>query len=166
MDWLGNGTKVIIFMNKYKYVFLVVIFGLFLMMLPEEQKNLEQEPMINENNFNELQLSLEGILSKIDGAGKVSVLLSEYSGKETIYQIDKNVSKSSESSDIKQETVLITDSGRNEMGLIRQILSPVYQGAIVVCQGADKAVVRLAIVEAVSKVTGLSSNQISVLKMK
>lgn len=34
-----------------------------------------------------------------------------------------------------------------------------------VCQGADNAAVRLAIVEAVSKVTGLGANRISVLKM-
>jgi stage III sporulation protein AG len=39
-------------------------------------------------------------------------------------------------------------------------------GAIVLCQGADVPSVRLAIVDAVSKVTGLVANQISVLKMK
>ena len=39
-------------------------------------------------------------------------------------------------------------------------------GAIVVCQGGDNATVRLAIIEAVSNVTGLGADKISVLKMK
>ena len=41
-----------------------------------------------------------------------------------------------------------------------------FAGAIVVCQGADNAEVRLRIVEAVSAYTGLGSNRIMVLKMK
>jgi len=39
-------------------------------------------------------------------------------------------------------------------------------GAVIVCQGADDPQVRLSIVDAVSKVTGLGSDKISVLKMK
>ena len=41
-----------------------------------------------------------------------------------------------------------------------------YTGAVILCQGADSATVRLQIVEAVSVYTGLSSNKIMVLKMK
>lgn len=39
-------------------------------------------------------------------------------------------------------------------------------GAVILCQGADAAEVRLHIVEAVSAFTGLGSNRILVLKMK
>jgi hypothetical protein len=42
----------------------------------------------------------------------------------------------------------------------------VYQGAVVLCQGAADAAVRLAVVEAVSKATGLGADKICVLKMK
>ena len=62
--------------------------------------------------------------------------------------------------------MIITDSDRKEEGLITQVDPPVYQGAIIVCQGADRGAVRLAIVEAVSRVTGLGADRISVLKMK
>lgn len=41
-----------------------------------------------------------------------------------------------------------------------------FTGAIILCQGADAAEVRLHIVEAVSAFTGLGSNRILVLKMK
>ena len=41
-----------------------------------------------------------------------------------------------------------------------------YTGAVIFCQGADSAAVRLQVVEAVAVYTGLSSNKIMVLKMK
>ena len=166
MEWLGKESKIVDLFKKYKYFIVIVLFGVFLMMIPEEKEVSVPEEENIKYPFNNLQLSLEDILSKIEGAGKVNVLLTEYSGAETIYQTDEDESCTSESSDKRKNTVIISDGSRNETGLICRIISPQYKGAIVVCQGADRATVRLAIVEAVSKVTGLSSNQISVLKMK
>jgi stage III sporulation protein AG len=39
-------------------------------------------------------------------------------------------------------------------------------GAVVIAQGADDPSIKLAIVDAVTKATGLGANKISVLKMK
>ena len=47
-----------------------------------------------------------------------------------------------------------------------QQLYPTYQGAVVVCEGAGSSTVRLAVVNAVSVLTGLSSDKISVVKWK
>ena len=60
---------------------------------------------------------------------------------------------------------MITDENRTQTGLVQQSIPPTYRGAIVVCQGADSPAVCLAVKEAVSKVTGLDTSQISVLKM-
>ena len=62
-------------------------------------------------------------------------------------------------------TVIVSGNDRTESGLVRQINPPVYMGAIVVCQGADDPTVQLAIIDAVSKITGLGTHRISVLKM-
>ena len=166
MEWIEAKEKASALITKYKYVFIVVIAGIFLMMIPENTVDQIEEAYPQEKNEISLQTSLEQILAKIEGAGKVNVLLTEYSGEELVYQLDETVSDATDSATNKRETVIVSDSSREETGLVRRIISPVYQGAIVVCQGADHAAVRLAIVEAVSKVTGLSSNQISVLKMK
>jgi len=40
----------------------------------------------------------------------------------------------------------------------------VYQGAVVVCQGADSSAVRLAVTEAVAALTGLSTEKITVVQ--
>jgi stage III sporulation protein AG len=63
------------------------------------------------------------------------------------------------------DTVIVMDGNREETGLVKQVLPPVYRGAVIACQGADSANIRLAIVEAVKSVTGLSSDRITVLKM-
>mgnify|MGYP003293751885 CR=1 FL=1 len=103
---------------------------------------------------------LEEILKEISGAGKVRLLLTEEAGSENIYQTDEGAEQS------HLDTVIVMNSQREELGLIRQVIAPRYRGAVVVCQGGDRAEVRLAVVNAVKSVTGLSSDRITVLKMK
>ena len=114
----------------------------------------------------QLEEDLSRILGRIQGAGDVYVMLTTTRGEELVYQTDQDISKGTDSLTQKLDTVTVSDASRNETGLVRQINPPVYMGAIIVCSGADDPKVRLAIVEAVSKVTGIGANKISVLKMK
>ena len=109
---------------------------------------------------------LSALLSKVQGAGDVEVILTIAAGEEVIYQTNDDNSESDTSTSQNINTVTITDAERNQTGLIKQVRSEVYQGAIVVCRGADDPTVRLAIVDAVCRITGLGSNCISILKMK
>ena len=160
--------KTMEFIKKYKYVTIILTIGLLFMLIPSGYKETEVSKSNSESQQEEMQIDekLEEILSQISGAGEVRVLLTVATGEELVYQTDNKLSQSEENSSTQIDTVTITDSDRNENGLIKQTISPVYRGAIIVCQGADNATVRLAIVEAVAKVTGLSSDRISVLKMK
>ena len=147
---------------KYKYILVVLLVGLVLMLLPgkeqQEQALSAEEPLTQFTT----QQSLEAILSKIQGVGKVQVLLTEAQGMRTIYVSDESTASDSR----KTDAVILTDSGRSQSGLVSQIIPPVYQGAVVVCQGGDSPAVRLAVVEAVCDATGLSADKISVFKMK
>lgn len=166
MDWIACKRNIMENFKKYRYVALVVLAGLFLMALPNEEKPekavqpaaAETQPM--------LQDSLASILSQIPGAGKVEILLTQASGESTVYQTDEDISTRENTSDIRRETVLVTNADREGEGLVKQVNPPVYRGAIILCQGADNAAIRLSIVEAVMSVTGLSSDRITVLKMK
>ena len=93
-------------------------------------------------------------------------MVSVAQGERTIYQTDTTYSQGENDTDSRTQTILVTDGGRNQTGLIHQVNPPTYQGAIVLAQGGDNPVVKLAIVDAVSKVTGLGADRISVLKMK
>lgn len=146
---------------------LVLVLGIVLMLLPGKEAAKDAAPTeAVPDAKQDLQENLEEILSLVKGAGKVRVLLTESEGALTQYQIDTDSQINGESSSTRQDTVLYTDNSRSESGLVRQILPPVYRGAVVICQGADSAQVRLAMIQAVTSATGLSTNHITVLKMK
>lgn len=166
MDLKTIGAKLKTFMYKNRYAALVLLIGIILMCLPSKRGEAPQIQTTEVEEKSSVSHELAEILSNIDGAGKVEVLLSVASGEETIYQTNQSVSESETGSATQCDTVTVTDEQRNQTGLIRQINPPTYQGAIIVSQGADKPTVRLAIVNAVSKVTGLTTDRISVLKMK
>lgn len=155
------------FIKKYRYAVLVLLIGVGLMLIPmkTEQKKTETVSLPSENYEQRLSEDLSKILSQIEGAGKVQVLLTISESEKTVFQTNINEAKG-ETGTSKWDTVIITDADRNQSGMIQQVISPVYQGAIIVCQGAEKASVRLAIVEAVSNITGLGADKISVEKMK
>lgn len=166
MDRIKLQGRIIDFIKQYRYALIVVLTGVILMCLPAGRDRTDTEDVIliqqTDTDGASLEESLAAILSQIKGAGKVEVLLTEAKGSETVYQSDSSTGMDT----TRLDTVTITDKDRTQNGLVRQINPPAYQGAIIVCQGADSPSVRLAIVQAVSSVTGLGSDHITVLKMK
>ena len=157
------------FFQKYKYAALIVLIGIALMLIPTQKANTVEKTdskITQEYEETYIQEELETILSQIEGAGTVKVMLKELSGSETIYQTNEDVSTSDASTTTKVQIITITDSERNETGLVKQINPPKYQGAVVLCQGANDPKVKLAVTDAVSKITGLGADKIAVIKMK
>ena len=146
--------------GKYKYPILVVLVGLGLLLLPTGETETPPVPVeiVREAS---LEQRLEELLAQIEGAGAVRVLLTEDVGRETVWQTDVQ----SDADSVREDTVILEDSDRNEIGLVRRTTEPIYRGAVILCQGADAPSVKLAIVEAVRCVTGLGADQISVQKM-
>lgn len=167
MDWMNLSRKVKEQAGKYKYVLLILLLGIFLMSLPDRTTEPPQQEMADlQPVLANTAEELEEILAQIAGVGKVRVMLTEAAGSETIYQTDEDRAASSDSESLRIETVIVSDSDRKENGLIRTVVPPVYLGAIIVCQGGDSPHVRLSVVDAVSNVTGIGSDRITVLKMK
>lgn len=169
MDINGILKKMLELIKKYRYAVLILIIGLVMMAVPSTKDDTpKNDPATTESSTSEptLEEKLADILSQVDGAGEVRVILTVAAGEETVYQTNDDISATSDSSSTNSDTVTVTDADRNQNGLIRQINPAVYQGAIIVCKGAGDPSVHLAIVDAVSKLTGLGANRISVLKMK
>ena len=144
-----------------------MLIGIFLLCIPgKEQEELIRQTQETVQQQKTLEQELEDVLSKLDGAGKVRVLLTESSGSETYYQQDEDRMEDEGGKQIRSDTVILTDSGRGQSGLVRRVDPPVYLGAVVLCQGADSARVKLAVTEAVANATGLTTDRITVLKMK
>ena len=156
------------FFYKNRAVALVVLLGVLLMLLPtgktEAQQPQRQETVSEPRES--LETRLEQILSQVSGAGNVRVLLTQERGETSVYQLDLQEVTDGDRREIRQDTVTVTGSDRQQEGLLTQVEAPRYRGAVVVCQGGDNPTVRLSVVEAVSGATGLPSNRITVLKMK
>lgn len=158
--------KIMGWVRKYRFVLLILLIGIGLMLIPFESKEkAEVSQQATAPTQPDISLELSRILSQIDGAGEVSVMLTIHTGISTVYQTDDSTT-TGENSTGKQDTVIITDENRTQTGLIQHIVYPEYRGAIIVCQGADDLQVRLNIMEAVARITGLGMDKISVLKMK
>ncbi len=152
MDILKKVTDLV---SKYRWALLILLLGVVLMLIPSAETG-EDLPASTEAvvQKDETAEQLAAILSQIKGVGKVQLLLTVETGQSTVFQTDG------------EKTVIVTDGNRTQSGLVQRVESPEYRGAVVVCQGADSPAVRLSIVEAVSSITGLNTDRISVLKMK
>lgn len=168
MDIKALPEKIHTLFVKYRYALLILAIGLVLMVLPDFTSQVTDSKADTSVVSQELTLEqkLSQILSQVDGAGNVEVILTVAAGEEVVYQTNDNISNTGDTNSADRDTVKITDTQRNENGLVKQIIPATYQGAIIVCEGADNLSVRLQIVEAVSKITGLGANRIAVLKMK
>lgn len=166
MDWKSPLNRVRTLVKKYQYVALVLLLGIFLMMLPNSaEKDTGQEIPESKAEY-DVEAQLEHMLSNIDGVGRAEVMVTEASGAQTIYQTDEDRDISPDSESLRVETVIISGTDRGEYGLVKQEIPPSYRGALIVCEGADTPSVRLAVVNAVSSITGIPTDRIAVLKMK
>lgn len=158
-----NREEIRAFFKKSRAAALVLLCGVFLMCLPGGKKETQVAAQpAGEVREQTMEAALEEILSQVAGAGSVRVLLSGQTSEITRFQTDET----GDGENLRQETVLITGDNRVQTALVRQTEAPTYRGAIIVCQGADSPAVRLAIVKAVAAATGLTTNRITVLKMK
>lgn len=161
MDLTAVSGKIGPILKKYRYLICLLLLGIVLMSIPELERSQDtQQTGPAQTAEDDTMEQLSQLLSQIKGAGKVRLLLTEAAGEKTIYQTDRT------GQDQQSDTVIITGADRGQQGMVQQIIPPEYRGAVVVCQGADDPSVRFAIVEAVSNATGLSTDRISVLKMK
>ena len=167
MDVTTIKNKALDGLRKHKYALAVAAIGMLLICIPFGSSKTETQTQIQTQQLevDTMEQRLADILCRIDGAGKVQVMLTVAASEQKVYQEDTDLSGGGADTS-RYDTVIIKDAQGNEMGLIQQVIGAKYQGAIIVCQGAGKPAVKLAIVEAVSRATGLGADQISVLKMK
>ena len=154
------------FLKRNRWLLLAAGAGLLLMLLPLRDTE-PQMPVIAETPEELFSLAafeeqLADILSDVQGAGDVRVLLTLANGTETIYAADSSTTLRTDDSGSAQtsERTIALQGGTP---LEQKRIYPRFSGAVVVCGGGTSATVRLMLLEAVSAVTGLSADRISIL---
>lgn len=144
-------------LGKNKLLLLALAAGIVLLLIPFGSGG-DKTPAADETAQFSLaaqEARLGAQLSKIRGAGRVSVLLSADSCGERI------LAQSGE-----ETLVLSSGSGSGERVVELNYVNPQYTGAVVVCDGAGDAAVRLEVILAVQKFTQLGSDDVLVIQME
>lgn len=154
-------------LQKYKYVLLVALAGVVLLLWPSGggEKTAQAPPAAAATDPFQtatLERRLEQALSQISGAGEVSVVLTLKETPRQVVAQDGSATEGGAQTSRELVTVLASGGSGVQEPVLLQQLSPAYQGALVVAQGGSDPNVRLAISGAVSALTGLGADKISI----
>ena len=150
-------------LKSARYPLLVVLAGLLLLLWPsapppeaEAAASSAQGP--GAYDLTALEERLSRSLSRIEGVGETEVVLTVSSlGREVLAQ-----DESRRGEEWSQTTVILQGSDRQETTVTTEVLAPSFQGALVVCEGGGSAAVRLEVKRAISALTGLGADRITV----
>lgn len=119
------------------------------------------------NSISEEQLEqrLESILSTIDGAGRVRVMITFENTSELVTAMDSQVSVSGDSSS-EDITPALVSSGNEESPIIISEKMPSIRGVIIVAEGAVNIRVRVDLQTAAQTVLGILPDRINVFTMQ
>lgn len=151
----------------------------------EESKENKKEIVKEEKSQDETSLyveqmeeRLETMLGKIEGAGRVSVMITVKSTGEEVTEKDKpstqenshstdgSRSESSSRLEIGEETVFTqTEEGKSVPFVVKQFL-PEVEGVLVIMEGADNSSLKTDIIEGIQVLFNLPVHKIKVIRMK
>ncbi len=127
----------------------------------------------------ETEERLENILTAVEGAGKVKVMITVAASEKEILGKDRESvsgnltetdseggSRSNVENQVQEEVIYLTDGEGNRIPYVVQTQLPQVTGVVVVAQGAGNEVIKENIIEAVEVLFNLSKHKIKVIKMK
>ncbi len=163
--------KVTAILGKYKYVLLVALAGAALLVWPAgETEKTTQAPAGTAGSelfqVEQLERKLEKALSQVEGAGDVTVVLTLEGGPRQVLAQDGSATEEEGRASRETSTIVLSKGSGYQEPAVLQELGPVYQGALVVSPGGGDPQVKLALYEAVSALTGLRADKISICKGK
>lgn len=166
-QWKPQPGAVWKLLEQYKYILIVIAAGILLLLWPTGERRQAAETDAGDAredfDLDALEEKLSQTLSQVEGAGEVRVTLTVKSGMEQVLASDRTTSVTERGSSVEEETVLVGSGGKQEAVLLTRKY-PTFQGALVVCQGGGDAEVRLLLTQAVSALTGLGADRITVCK--
>lgn len=120
----------------------------------------------------ELEQELENIVSQIDGAGSVKILITMDSTTEDIYAVDRNTSESTSVTDSETTAaqrsegnsyVIVKGKDGSEQTVLKTQRMPEIRGVLVVCDGGGSNVVREKVTAAVAGALGIARGKVVVV---
>ena len=140
------------------FIFIVIlVFTLFFSKNTNEKVQTDEVTLYVEN----LEKRLSSTLSKISGAGDVSVMITVESGKETVLATKIITTQNSNGTIIEETPVLV-----NGKTVVLKEMFPKIIGVLIVASGADNIVTRSNLQNATLSLLDIELNQIEILTRK
>ena len=162
--------------KKAKYLAIIIIIAIILAIyfssFTPAETTKEQQPEDQTQTERDLADQLSNTLSKVEGAGRVEVVINYESDgslvpaltteeQNTVSNADGNTSKTTSK---KQSPVTVQGSNGGDAVII-ETLAPKVRGVVVVAQGADDIGVKMDLLNAVSTLLDVPVSKVEVLKM-
>lgn len=151
------------------------VVGLLLSELPETSKASSAQVTTiasksgEQEYIEQLEERLTLLISKIDGVGAVTVMITLESSVEDVYlhnfDYGENVDSGGKSNIEQKDEYVIVDDGQAEKGIVVRVNQPKIRGVAVVCDGGGSDVIRTRITEAITALLDVSSARVSVAEM-
>ena len=156
--------------GSYKYVLIVVAAGILCLAWPSRSPTEPEQQAAGASSMDleAIQTEMEEILGAIQGVGELRLMLTVDTGTQRELAGDTSLSYSGETTAPEDysrttETVVVSGGSGEDQVVVTRETYPQFRGALVVCQGADDPQVKLSVIDAVSALTGLGSDRISVI---
>ncbi|NLM74137.1 MAG: hypothetical protein GX184_08945 [Clostridiaceae bacterium] len=138
--------------------------------ISSEEKNSAQESMNGQEIITALEKRMSELLSKVEGAGEVDVMIFADSSSEQVpaynnEQDTRSDEGASGKSSVISETRQLALSG-NDTPVILKVIVPQIKGVVVVAQGADDILIREQLNNAVCTLLGIPEHRVQILKHK
>ncbi|ACO83748.1 stage III sporulation protein AG [Clostridium botulinum] len=146
---------------------------------PKNKQTQEEKIEVENDDYEkETQNKLKTTLEKIDGVGKVEVMITFESGEEKVPAVNinnstnKSVEKDTEggtrntTQENEGSSVVVTNNGDKTQPLIVKEYKPKITGVCIVAEGAEDNITKLRISKAVVDLFSLAENKVNVYPMK
>ncbi len=149
--------------KKIQYFILICLVAIALMVFvfgfSKEQTEKSVSTDFVTNYVDNLENKLSNVLSKVNGAGKVSVIITVESGMETVLAM-KTTTKENLNGKIESETTPIVINGKT---VVVKELYPKIVGVLIVADGAKNISVMTRLQQATVSLLNININQIEIL---
>ncbi|MBQ2603755.1 MAG: hypothetical protein VZR27_00885 [Acutalibacteraceae bacterium] len=139
------------------------------------EENVLPDNFISAKEYKQqLEAELSDIISSIEGAGNVKIMITMESGTEDIYAVEKNITERRQNKNDEYLTdseteykegqvyvVIKNKNGTEQAVLLKQVM-PKIRGVLVVCDGGGDPVTKEKITQAVAGVLNISSGKVFV----
>ena len=156
-------------------IIIILIIGVALMLLSsadtEPKKTMRTDNILSVDSTSMLseEERLEKILSDIDGAGEVSVMITYYgTGEKSLaYEVSENISNTDRGGNVESEKSMDQKAVMsNGEPLITEERYPKVKGVVVTADGADDITVKRALLRAVSAVLDVGEHRVCIYKKR